>query len=132
MTDYITRCTRNAKSMGFALSLKTPRLTRGWFFLMQLCSYRIDVRLQDNLHDIRERIPAFRQQPTVCKATMNFTDDSRLIVSGFAFLEFAPLECFSQKCIEDLEIGSSIDDYFFSSTFFRQNNKPLQEGRYKF
>ena len=38
---------------------------------------------------------------------MNFTDDSRLIVSGFAFLEFAPLECFSQKCIEDLEIGSS-------------------------
>ncbi len=32
MTDYITRCTRNAKSMGFALSLKTPRLTRGWFF----------------------------------------------------------------------------------------------------
>ncbi len=49
---------------------------------------------------------------------MNFTDDSRLIVSGFAFLEFAPLECFSQKCIEDLEIGSSIDDYFFSSTFF--------------
>lgn len=44
---------------------------------------------------------------------MNFTDDSRLIVSGFAFLEFAPLECFSQKCIEDLEIGSSIDDYFF-------------------
>ena len=99
---------------------------------MQLCSYRIDVRLQDNLHDIRERIPAFRQQPTVCKATMNFTDDSRLVVSGFAFLEFAPLECFSQKCIEDLEIGSSIDDYFFSSTFFRQNNKPLQEGRYKF
>lgn len=85
---------------------------------MQLCSYRIDVGLQDNLHDIRERIPAFRQQPTVCKATMNFTDDLRLIVSGFAFLEFAPLECFSQKCIEDLEIGSSIDDYFFSSTFF--------------
>jgi len=37
---------------------------------------------------------------------MNFTDDSRLIVSGFAFLEFAPLECFSQKCIEDLEIGT--------------------------
>ena len=32
MTDYITRCTRNAKSMGFALSLKTPRLTRGCFF----------------------------------------------------------------------------------------------------
>lgn len=49
---------------------------------------------------------------------MDFTDDPRLIVSGFAFLEFAPLECFSQKCIEDLEIGSSIDDYFFSSTFF--------------
>ena len=73
---------------------------------MQLCSYRIDVRLQDNLHDIRERIPAFRQQPTVCKATMNFTDDSRLVVSGFAFLEFAPLESFSQKCIEDLEIGT--------------------------
>ncbi len=35
MTDYITRCTRNARSMGFALSLKTPRLTRGWFLLAE-------------------------------------------------------------------------------------------------
>ena len=50
---------------------------------------------------------------------MDFTDDPRLIVSGFAFLEFAPLECFSQKCIEDLEIGSSIDDYFWLYKLFR-------------